>query len=175
MRKEMVLLALMLLGTSYAFAAPIDVNTNVNNNQANAQQGQLQGQLQGQVQGQVQNQAQDASNNGNNTASNNTVNEKSVAYAPLSTQTGSDGVNASSPMFNAGINSTKKYVILNAEYDFLVKAVADGFYTKEEVKPEVEKILATYKKEARRKKLLGLPFTANVCDNSLVNALPVCL
>lgn len=111
---------------------------------------------------------------GNDTNVTNSTEVHTFAPAPTAASTGTDNINASSPLFNAGVSSTKKYIILKEQYNLIQMMAKDGYLSAEDAKAESIAILDQFKAETRRKKVLGfVPYTRNVCDNALVSALPL--
>lgn len=188
--KICLILLTCLFFSTCAFAASVEDNSGVNvlsPKQGQAQdQGQSQGQIgineqgqgqgqdqgQGQLQGQMQGQSA-LQGNDQQIISNDETNVNTFVPPLTPALTGTDNMNASSPLFNAGISTTKKYKMLNEEYILIQNMKRDGYLDKDEAEIEARRILIEYKKETKSKRILGLAFEG-VCRNSLIGFLPVC-
>lgn len=128
-------------------------------------------------QGQEQAQHQQANNSGVNPTNTTEVTTKTEVHTfnPAMTPAaqGTDNMNASTPLGNIGLSSTKKYIVIKELLATIGEMKAAGYITEEEAKSEARQALANLKAETRRKRVLFLPMTERICDNSITNLIPL--
>lgn len=128
-------------------------------------------------QGQEQSQHQQANNSGVNPTNTTEVTTKTEVHTfnPAMTPAaqGTDNMNASTPLGNIGLSSTKKYIVIKELLATIGEMKNAGYITDEEAKSEAREALANLKAETRRKRVLFLPMTERICDNSITNLIPL--